>query len=162
MKIYVASSWRNARQPRVVKEIRELGHEVYDFRNPSDGDCGFHWSHIDPNWESWSPYEYIKALSHPLAQGGFNSDFDAMKWADTFVLVQPCGRSAHLELGWAVGAGKVTIMLLDADNRVEPELMAKMCDYLCEDMVTMRTALKLVEDYQQHKGEHDDEDPRTH
>ena len=30
------------------------------------------------------------------------------RWDDTFVLVLPCGRSAHLELGWAVGQGKRT------------------------------------------------------
>ena len=35
MKIYVASSWRNAQQPAVVARLREAGHEVYDFRNPA-------------------------------------------------------------------------------------------------------------------------------
>lgn len=28
-------------------------------------------------------------------------------------MVLPCGKSAHLELGWAVGAGKRTIILLE-------------------------------------------------
>lgn len=42
MKIYVASSWRNNRQPDVVKFLRDLGHEVYDFKNPKPGDDGFH------------------------------------------------------------------------------------------------------------------------
>lgn len=32
MKIYVASSWRNGRQPYVVDMLRERGHAVYDFR----------------------------------------------------------------------------------------------------------------------------------
>ena len=36
-KIYVASSWRNAFYPDVVKALREAGHEVYDFRNPPTG-----------------------------------------------------------------------------------------------------------------------------
>jgi hypothetical protein len=43
-------------------------------------------------------------------------------------MVQPCGRSAALELGWAAGAGKPTIVLLAA---AEPELMLKMADYFC-------------------------------
>lgn len=30
MKIYVASSWRNNRQPDVVKFLRNLGYDVYD------------------------------------------------------------------------------------------------------------------------------------
>ncbi len=124
-KIYVASSWRNEAQPLIVKELRLEGHEVYDFKNPPHGDKGFAWSDIDPNWEIWTNEEYIAALKHPLAIAGFDSDFSAMEWADTFVLVLPCGRSAHLELGWAVGAGKNTHILL---SKMEPELMVNMCD----------------------------------
>lgn len=41
MKIYVASSWRNAYQPQVVDALRKEGNEVYDFRNPAEGDNGF-------------------------------------------------------------------------------------------------------------------------
>jgi hypothetical protein len=88
MKLYVASSWRNARQPEVVARLREAGHEVYDFRNPAPGNTGF------------------------------------MKWADAFVLVHPSGRSAHLEAGWAAGAGKPVVCLLEQGG--EPELMVKL------------------------------------
>jgi hypothetical protein len=48
-RIYVASSWRNDVQPVAVEMFRQLGHEVYDFRNPRPGDNGFHWSDIDPD-----------------------------------------------------------------------------------------------------------------
>jgi hypothetical protein len=105
-KIYVASSWRNTQQPEVVRALRTDGHLVYDFRNPREGNDGFRWLEIDPDWEKWTPEQYRAALDHPVAKRGFASDFDAMKWADTFVLVLPCGRSAHLELGWACGQGK--------------------------------------------------------
>jgi hypothetical protein len=37
VKIYVASSWRCQFQPDVVKKLRALGHEVYDFRGPGTG-----------------------------------------------------------------------------------------------------------------------------
>ena len=50
-KIYVASSWRNIFQPSIVLCLKKMGHEVYDFRNPKDGDKGFHWSEIDSDWE---------------------------------------------------------------------------------------------------------------
>lgn len=36
-KIYVASSWRNVFQQDVVDILRNLGHEVYDFKNPHMG-----------------------------------------------------------------------------------------------------------------------------
>lgn len=126
-KVYVASSWRNDWQPYIVSLLRNHGHEVYDFRN-QEGDKGFHWSEIDPEWKQWTPEKYRDCLDHPLAERGFKADFDAMLWADVFVGVQPFGRSASIEMGWAVGNGKRTILLLENG---EPELMVKMFDHIC-------------------------------
>lgn len=126
-KIYVASSWRNVLQPGVVQDLRRYGHDVYDFRNPIEGDCGFHWSHIDLAWQTWNPSRFRDSLHHAIAERGFAVDFAAMQWADTFLLVMPCGRSAHLELGWATGQGKDTAILLSSG---EPELMYKLADEL--------------------------------
>src|SRR5258708_35451295 len=102
-RIYVASSWRCDYQPVVVETLRGAGHEVYDFRNPSDegpiklgargAGRGFQWSEIDGNWQTWTPREFRADLSHPLAELGFQTDLDAMRWADSFLLVLPCGRS---------------------------------------------------------------------
>lgn len=125
MKIYAASSWRNNKQPEVVKRLREAGHEVYDFKNPKEGTPGFKWSDIDSQWQSWSPDEYRRNLSHPVAKKGFDLDFNAMKWADACVMILPCGRSASIEAGWFVGAGKPLLILL-SDG--EPELMFKMAN----------------------------------
>jgi len=127
MKVYVASSWRNERQPAVVQAIRAAGHQVYDFRNPNGDDLepdqGFHWSDIDPEWQSWSPSQFVGALGHPLALAGYERDYRALESADAVVLVMPCGRSAHLELGFGIGMGKLSVILL-SDG--EPELMYKM------------------------------------
>lgn len=138
MKIYVATSWRNKKQPAIVKFLRGLGHEVYDFRNPKEGDNGFHWSEIDKEWQSWSPREYREALGHDLAVSGYKSDFDAMEWADVFVGVQPFGRSASMEMGWAAGQGKKTILLI-SDG--EPELMVKMFSHLCIGLPELKRQL---------------------
>lgn len=132
MKIYVASSWRNGYQQLVVNVLRSAGAEVYDFKNPREGDNGFHWSEIDPEWRSWTTEKFVAALDHPVAERGFKSDFDAMEWADVFVLVLPCGRSAHLELGWAAGNGKPTCVF--SPEPMEPELMVKMCDKVTGEM----------------------------
>lgn len=131
-RIYLASSWRNPHQPGLVELLRAAGHEVYDFRNPRPGDTGFAWSSIDPDWLAWHPRPFRDALGHPVAASGFKSDFDAMEWADTFVLALPCGRSAHLEAGWAIGAGKPTAILLHED-KFEPELMYLMADLIAVD-----------------------------
>lgn len=131
-RIYVASSWRNARQPDVVARLRREGHEVYDFKEPAVGVRGFSWAEIDPKWSHWSADQYRSALNHPLAVNGYAHDIGAMQWADTCVLVLPCGRSAHLELGWMAGQGKCTVIL--TRDGEEPELMAKMATKICTSM----------------------------
>jgi nucleoside 2-deoxyribosyltransferase len=123
MKIYVASSWRNTRQPEVVQALREAGHDVYDFKQPAPGDNGFHWTEIDGGWKSWTPERFVAALAHPIAEAGYEKDMGALERADVCVMVMPCGRSASLETGYAIGAGKPTFILL-SDG--EPELMFKM------------------------------------
>ena len=123
-KIYLSSSWRNPYQPLVVKALREAGHEVYDFRNPTSGDEGFKWKNVDGLWEKWSNDDYINALNHPVAERVFKNDFDAMAWADVCILLLACGRSAHSEAGWMQGAGKPTYVILT--EKQEPELMYKL------------------------------------
>jgi len=141
MKIYVASSWRNPDQETVVQRLREEGHEVYDFKNPTEDDHGFHWSDLDINWERWSPEKLRECLSSPLAEKGYASDFNAMDWADVLVGVMPFGRSASLEMGWGAGNGKKTILLL-SDG--EPELMIKMLDHICCTLDEVVETLKTI------------------
>lgn len=138
MNVYVASSWRNDRQPTVVTALRVAGHEVYDFRNPAGHDRGFHWSDIDSKWESWSPLRFRDALDHHIAVDGFELDWGAMRVCDACVLVMPCGRSAHLESGYFVGCGKPLVILL-SDG--EPELMYRMATHLCLDVVELVQAV---------------------
>ena len=103
--------------PKVVARLKEVGHSVYDFR--VDG------GYKDPAaWSNWTPAEYKKfLLNDPAAAQGFLRDFRSMVWADTFVLVLPAGRSAHLEIGWGSAAGKRTIVLLPEKQKFRPELM---------------------------------------
>ena len=140
MTVYVASSWRNPVYPAVIGALRAAGIEHYNFRDPPDRP-GFGWEQVtgvDPH--DLAPGErhtetiesYLAMLAHPLAKAGFRADFDALAAADTVVLVLPCGKSAHLELGWAVGAGKRTSILLE--DPVEPDLMYRMVDHLSPDL----------------------------
>lgn len=136
LRVYVASSWRNARFPAVVAALREAGHEVYDFRNPAPGHAGFGWRQCDPRPPSeWTVADYRRVLAMPRAQEGFGFDMAALRACDVCVLVLPCGRSAHLELGWAAGASKRALVL--CEHLDEPELMYLMCggpEVVCESI----------------------------
>lgn len=138
-RIYVASSWKNTHYPTVVRFLREHGHEVYDFRNPPHGGNGFRWTDIDPNAMDWSFKEYSKGLAHPLAERQFLADREALDWADTCVLVLPCGRSAHTEAGWMAGAGKRVLVYIP--DTVEPELMYKLFDGVTDDLNSLAEML---------------------
>jgi hypothetical protein len=142
MRVYVASSWRNEKQPRVVEALRRAGYDVYDFRQPVTGNEGFHWSTIDPDWKQWNPEQFRQALHHPIAKEGFQFNKNALDNCDACVLVLPCGRSAHLEAGYAIGQGKPTAILLETG---EPELMYKLSGNLYLTISGITDFLKTLE-----------------
>lgn len=134
-RIYVASSWRNPFYDRILATLRGDGHECYDFKED-----GFGWNELDPKWASWSPTDYAKKVMAPRSLEHFGQDFRALNWANTCVLILPCGRSAHLEAGYAIGQGKETHILLHPD-KFEPELMYLMAAQLYTDLDDMRAQL---------------------
>jgi hypothetical protein len=138
VKIYVASSWRCASQPEVVRDLRLADHEVYDFRHPAPSNEGFGWRQCATPEQLRDGRRFRdEVLTHPIARAGFDVDMNALRACDACVLVLPCGRSAHLELGWAVGAGKKTCVLLD-DPMSEPELMYLMVDKIATSIDDVR------------------------
>jgi|WetSurMetagenome_2_1015567.scaffolds.fasta_scaffold12292_3 hypothetical protein len=131
LRIYVASSWNNEYYEPVIRRLKHIQHtspisiDFYDFRNPEQK-TAFSWQQIDENWECWTQEEQIKAMTHPLAEAGFKSDFDAMKWANICILVLPAGRSACAEAGWMKGQGKKVVVFSPVSER--PDLMFKIFD----------------------------------
>lgn len=138
MNIYVASSFKNEKQPEVVKALQKYNYNVYDFRNPNA--CQYHWSDIDPNYKRWNAQAFIKALHHPLVRAGYNSDFSALEDSEVCILILPCNRSSHLELGYAIGRSKYSAILLEEKN--EPEAMYNLVDLLTTDLNEIISWLK--------------------
>jgi len=123
MKIYVASSWRNEHQPQVVRELREAGFEVYDFREKRG-----------PRWgegPSWGATEFRPGLLTLEATEKFWLDMDALITSDAGVLVLPSGRSAHLEAGHLIGASRPLVIYIPEGVTIEPELMYRMATAVC-------------------------------
>lgn len=139
-RIYVASSWRNTYQPRVVEFLKAQRHQVYDFRNPP-GKAGFKWKDIEEDWESWDAKRYRELLlTTPDASFGFIADYRAMQWAEVCILVLPCGRSAHLEAGYFNGSNKRLIIYMP--EKQEPELMYLMANEICLNEIELYEATK--------------------
>lgn len=140
-RIYLASSWRNGFHKETLASLREWGHGVYDFKG-RDAMAGggpvataFSWSEIDPEWQTWKPSVYRERVTtHQRAASGFLGDLRGMEWADTCVLLLPCGRSAHIEAGYMKGRGKRLVIHYVSDQREEPDLM-----YLLADQITIGT-----------------------
>lgn len=139
----VPTTWADRwASPRFCGECnrRVTSHGFDGFEQSADGQAWIRETHaarqIKAKGSDWELVdEYLRMVSHPAAIAGFDADFAAMERADTFVLVLPCGKSAHLELGWAVGAGKRTAILLE--DPVEPELMYRMVDYMAPSLVDL-------------------------
>jgi len=122
--IYVASSWKNEEQPRVVEALRADGFDVYDFRND---ESGFRWVDV-AGPKPWSAETLTQALLHPMAARAFSSDFGGMLRAAACVLVLPCGKSAHLEAGWFAGQSRPLVVYMPEAS--EPELMYRLAPQL--------------------------------
>ena len=138
MKIYLASSWRNETYTTVLAALRSEGYEVYDFR-----DGGFMWSEIGVSGASVDFEQMGEILESSRVQTQFEKDLSALEGADVVVCVLPCGRSAHMELGFAVGMNVPTVLVW-ADG--EPDVMHLMCDSFVRDTEALLEALKVVED----------------
>lgn len=130
-KIYLASSWRNNAYPSLLYLLRDQGHEVYDFKDPS---ASFYWANVDHNWKNWSAEEaWTKLNNNEEAIKGFERDAKAVASCDTLVLVMPCGRSAHVEMGVAVGLEKDVAIFVPPAEKFEAELMHKYANFMTSD-----------------------------
>lgn len=139
MNIYVASSWKNLIQPIIVRRLHKQGHEVYDFHN---ADKVFNWKCDTQVQHGCTASALQSALKTGVTDGAFAEDMQALMRCDVCVLVLPCGLSAHLEAGWAAGAGKHIIVYFNSpDDEIEPELMYKM-GLLC---IGMKQLLERIE-----------------
>jgi nucleoside 2-deoxyribosyltransferase len=109
--IYLIGSLRNEAVPKIANVLREHGHEVFDQwygAGPNADDC----------WQAYCKnkgFNYKEALADHGAQHVYKFDRTFLDSSDTVVLCLPAGKSGHLELGYALGAGKRGFILLDGE-----------------------------------------------
>jgi len=114
IKVYIASSWKNADAVRALsKRLTDRGFEVYDF---TDGDKHFAFNVMDVErftGKDRSEVDWLDFNTCPETIRAFNVDRAGLDWADVVLMLLPCGRSAHMEAGYAAGRGKPLIIYGD-------------------------------------------------
>ena len=111
MKIYLASSWKRKQVVDMMADIlKKEGYEVDSFCNADNGRVSFNWDELIEIMEEEgidiSRLNAIGMMNHWRVREAFEEDKKWIDWADVLVMLMPCGRSSHLEAGYAVGKGK--------------------------------------------------------
>lgn len=156
-RVYIASSWRNHEEVRTIANLlRVWGHEVFDFTDPdrrpehfdkfSFNSTVFDASELGPREE----VDWIEFLEAEQTKRAYNADKAGLDWADTVVLILPAGRSAHLEAGYAAGAGK-RLVIFGELPRGEFDVMYLLADRCLrrstQGLRELRDALREQDDY---------------
>lgn len=144
MKWYVASSWKNADQVRaLIKAMRELGEEVYDFTHHS-----FNWADLEV------PDEKAKALIdgrdqlpdaawfiHPIVVEHYQKDIEALKTCEALVAIFPAGNSTHIEIGFA--GGRKCLLYAIAPEGLKRDLLYRLFSAVFSSADQFLEAVKL-------------------
>lgn len=134
MKVYLASSWRMEFFVKLwAKRLRKEGHEVDCFCDDSTGRYVFRWLEIEDKNE----LDAITFLDDPRARRAFEEDKKHIDSADVVLLILPADKSAHLEAGYAVGAGKKLIIWRHEFPTGELEVMYGVADLVTESVVVV-------------------------
>ena len=89
--------------------MREAGHSVFDDWQAAGPEADDYWQ----KYEKARGRTYKEALQGAAAKNVFEFDKKNLLYAAVVVMVLPAGRSAHLELGWAIGQRRKGYILLD-------------------------------------------------
>ena len=134
-KVYLIGSLINPEVHKLSQKIRELGFIVFD-----------DWYAAGPEADDkWRDYEkargrtYRDALAGLAAEHVYNFDFKHLNESDVAVLLLPCGKSGHLELGYMLGKGRKGYILLDNPERWD--VMYKFADGIFHNFEELKIEL---------------------
>ena len=155
--IYLIGSLANKKIVQITKTLRDEGFDVFsEWMASGEG--------ADQRW--WDYFQALgigfdEAINSPFVNTAFNFDLNHLDSADTVVMVMPAGRSAGIELGYALGKGKLGYVLFDGEPE-RPDLMIKLATgifYSLEELVKQLKAnaysdSDYSESYRQYTGEY--------
>jgi hypothetical protein len=137
--IYIIGGLKNKNVPVVANKLRKVNHEweVFDSWYSPGPDADDYWR----AYEKAKGSTYKEALASWAAMHIFEFDKFHLERATDVVLVMPCGKSAHLELGWAIGKGKKSYILFDKEP-VRWDVMVQFADDVFFELNGLIQALK--------------------
>ena len=100
--IYLIGSLRDPKIPEIGQHLREAGFEVFDDWHAAGPTADDEWK----RYEEDRGHTYEQALEGYAARHVFAFDKYHLARADIGILVMPCGKSGHLELGYMLGQNK--------------------------------------------------------
>lgn len=117
MKIYLASSWRNASTLKhYIRYFRKQPNFKVDcFCDQEGGRTGFNIAEelAKAGYSPWA-VNPITAFDHPAVADKFRIAFAEDKkwldWCECCIMMMPCGKSAHLEGRYIKGQGKLLFL----------------------------------------------------
>lgn len=106
-RLYIASSWKNEKYViRLAEILRQCGIQVYCFAEMGDGQHHFKWPDVTHKKD-----DGITCLKKPDSIKAYDCDKYFLDWSNTCLLVNPCGRDAHIEAGYSKGKGNRLFIL---------------------------------------------------
>ena len=124
--IYVIGSLKTQRAREVARRLRDARFEVFDDWQATAPDTDKHWT----AYEKARGRNLRDALQGKAGRNQFAFDEKHLNACKAAVLVMPCGKSAHLELGYIRGLGKPGFVLFDKDPD-EFDLMYGLASEIC-------------------------------
>lgn len=140
--VYVIGSLRNPNAADVCNKLRkEFGDslEVFDSWYAASENADDAWR----DYEKAKGLSYIEALNDHAAKHIFEFDKKHIDRADFGLLVMPCGKSGHLELGYLIGRGKPTIYYIPEDAPERWDVMVQFAKYRTFSFADVVGALKF-------------------
>lgn len=130
MNVYVMAQ-RNlkATADLLIKTLQEAGHAVK-----------FVYDRMTPELEAFDATTF---LDHPEGREAYMVVLNRIQWADVLVIVQPNGKMAHMEGGYAKGLGK-KLYIYGRAERKDYEVIYGLADgiYLPEQLIALVEDLK--------------------
>jgi hypothetical protein len=111
MVVYLIGSLRNPEVPKVAKILRDRGLDVFDDWHAGGEKADEEWM----KYEQGRGRDYHEALDGHAAKHTFEYDKFHLDRAHVGVMVAPCGKSGHLELGYLLGQGKPGYIYMEHD-----------------------------------------------